>query len=159
MISRSLIRSIYKLIAPHRRVRSRMIAKRIIGHLKTSNFEILKKHASKYTWSNDTKNEMDRPTMLWILLQACNPSTRVGLSELKTDLRNANSAKFKHDVKKLTDYMRSKSEKLKKKDRLMKITNLTYLTLFTLSLILILHLTYAKNARLGKLEELNLLIK
>ena len=98
-----------------RRVRSRMIAKRVIGHLKTLDFEILKNNASKYTWSNDTKDEMNGPTIIWILLQACNPSTRVCIFELKTDLRNANSAKFKHDVKKLTDYMRSKFREIEEK--------------------------------------------
>jgi len=85
-----------------------MIAKRIFGHLKTADFEILKNQASKYTWTNDVKEEMDGPTMLWLLLQSCNPSTRVGISELKTDLRNASSSKFQHNVKKLTDFMSSK---------------------------------------------------
>ena len=98
-----------------RRVRSRMIARRIMGRLKTADFEILKNQASKYTWSNDEKEEMDGPTMLWLLLQACNPSTRVGVSELKTDLRNATSAKFQHDVKKLTDYMSSKFREIEEK--------------------------------------------
>jgi len=88
--------------ALYRRVCSRMIAKRIIGHLKTVDLEILKNQADKYTWSNAEKEEMDGPTILWLLLQACNPSTRVGVSELKTDLCNATSVKFKHNVKKLT---------------------------------------------------------
>ena len=95
-----------------RRVRSRMIVKRIIGRLKTADLEILKEQATKYTWSNDDKEEMDGSTMLWLLLQVCNPSTRVGLSELKTDLSNASSSKFQHDVKKLTDYMTSKYRKI-----------------------------------------------
>ena len=63
-----------------RRVRSRMIAKRIVGHLKTADFEILKNQSAKYTWYNDTKEEMDGPTILWLLLQASKPSTRVGVS-------------------------------------------------------------------------------
>ena len=99
----------------YRRVRSRMIAKRIVGHLKTADFENLKNHCEKYTWSNEDKEEMDGPTMLWLLLQACNPSTRVGVSELKTDLRNATSAKFQHDVKKLTDFMSSKYREIEEK--------------------------------------------
>ena len=98
-----------------RRVRSHMIAKRIIGHLKTADLEILKNQAAKYTWSNADKDELDGPTMLWLLLQACNPLTRVGVSELKTDLRNATSAKFQHDVKKLTDYMSSKCGEIEEK--------------------------------------------
>ena len=92
-----------------------MIAKRIIGHLKTADFEILKNHSAKYTWFNDDKEEMDGPTILWLLLQACNPSTRVGVSELKTYLRNATSAKFQHDAKKLTDYMSSKYREIEEK--------------------------------------------
>lgn len=36
-----------------RRVRSRMVAKQIIGHLKTADFEILKNQATKFTWSNE----------------------------------------------------------------------------------------------------------
>lgn len=98
-----------------RRVRSRMIAKRIMGHLKTADMEILKNQAELYTWSNANKEEMDGPMMLWLLLQACNPSTRVGISELKTDLRNATSAKFQHNVKKLTDFMSSKYREIEEK--------------------------------------------
>jgi len=89
------------LPALFRRVRSRMIAKRIIGHLITEDFEILKNQSAKYTWFNDDKEEMDGPTMLWLIIQVCNPSTRVGVSVLKTDLRKATSAKFEHDLKKL----------------------------------------------------------
>jgi len=99
----------------YRRVKSRMIAKRIVGHLKTADYEILKNQSEQYTWANDEKEEMDGPTMLWLLLQACNPSTRVGVSELKTDIRNANSAKFEHDVKKLTDYLSSKNREIEEK--------------------------------------------
>jgi len=98
-----------------RRVRSRMIAKRIVGHLKTADLEILKNQASQYTWANADKEEMDGPTMLWLLLQSCNPSTRVGISELKTDLRNATSSKFQHNVKKLTDYLSSKYREIEER--------------------------------------------
>ena len=98
-----------------KRVRSRMIAKRIIVHLKTVDLEILKNQAAKYTWSNADKDELDGPTMLWLLLQTCNPSTRIGVSELKTDLRNATSAKFQHDVKRLTDYLSSKYREIEEK--------------------------------------------
>jgi len=95
-----------------------MIAKRIIAHLKTADLEILKNQASKYTWANTNKEEMgDGPTMLWLLLQSCNPSTRVGISELRTDLRNASSSKFQHNVKKLTTYMSSKYRKIEVRDQ------------------------------------------
>ena len=58
---------------------------------------------------------MDGPTILWILMQTCNPSTRVGVSELKEELRSATSAKFNHDIQKLTDFMSSKYREIKDK--------------------------------------------
>ena len=76
------------------RVRSRMIAKRIMNYLKSSDLEVLRNRQRQYTWSGNGIDEHDGPTILWILLQTCNPSTRVGVSELKEDLRQATSAKF-----------------------------------------------------------------
>ena len=99
----------------YRRVRSRMIAKRIIGYLKLSDWENLKNKSSKYTWAGQDDEEMDGPTILWILMQTCNPSTRVGVSELKEELRSATSAKFNHDIQKLTDFMSSKYREIKEK--------------------------------------------
>jgi len=68
-----------------RRVRSRMIAKRIVAYLKTADYEVLKNKAQQFTWSGQGEEEIDGPTILWILLQICNPSTRVGVAELKED--------------------------------------------------------------------------
>ena len=99
----------------YRSVRSRMIAKRIIGYLKLTDWENLKNKSSKYTWSGHGDEEMDGPTILWILMQTYNPSTRVGVSELKEELRSATSAKFGHDIQKLTDFMSSKYRKIKEK--------------------------------------------
>ena len=53
----------------YRKVRSRMIAKRIIGYLKLSDWENLKNKASKYTWSGLGDDKMDAPTILWFLMQ------------------------------------------------------------------------------------------
>ena len=92
----------------YRRVKSRMIAKRVLGYLKMYDFETLKNKADMYTWTSPELDEFDGPTIIWILLQECNPSTRVGVSELKEDLRKATSSKFQHNVRKLTDYMGSK---------------------------------------------------
>ena len=99
----------------YRRVRSRMIAKRIIGYLKLSDWEHLKNKSSKFTWSGHGDEEMDGPTILWVLLQTCNPSTRVGVSELKEDIRGATSAKFGHDIQKLTDFVSSKYREIREK--------------------------------------------
>ena len=51
----------------YRRVRSRMIAKRIIVYLKLSDWENLKNKSSKYTWSGQGDEDMDGPTILRIL--------------------------------------------------------------------------------------------
>jgi len=99
----------------YRRVKSRMIAKRILGRLKAADYKILKNKETQYKWTGNDKVEYDGPTILWILLQSCNPSTRVGVSELKSDLRTATSAKFKHNVKDLTDYMSSKFREIREK--------------------------------------------
>ena len=48
-------------------------------------------------------------------MQTCDPSTRVGVSELKEELRSATSAKFNHDIQNLTDYMSSKYCEIKEK--------------------------------------------
>ena len=99
----------------YRRVKSRMIAKRILGRLKAADYKILKNKESKYKWKGNGKVEYDGPTILWLLLQSSNPSTRVGVSELKTDLREATSAMFKHNVKDLTDHMSSKYREITEK--------------------------------------------
>ena len=92
-----------------------MIAKRIVGYLKTADYEVLKNKSKQFTWSGHGDEEIDGPTLRWLLLQMCNPSTRVGVAELKDDLRKATSAKFQHNVKELTDYMSSKYRNIQEK--------------------------------------------
>ena len=92
----------------YRRVRSRMIAKSIVGYLKVADYEVLKNKAKQFTWSGHGDEEIDGPTILWTLLQTCNPSPRIGVAELKDDLRKATSAKFQNNVETLMDYMSSK---------------------------------------------------
>ena len=57
-----------------------MIAKKIIGYLKTVDYEVLKNKASQFKWTGHGEGEIDGPAILWILLQICNPSTRVGVA-------------------------------------------------------------------------------
>jgi len=96
-------------VAPfYRRVRSEMIASRIMGYLKPSDFDILKNEESKYLWTGNGIEAYGGPTILWILFGISNPLTRVGVSELNADISNAASEKFKHNVRELTDYLSSK---------------------------------------------------
>ena len=78
--------NVHHTLAFYIRVRSRMIAKRIIGYLKAADYEVLKNKAKQFTWLGHRDEEIDGPTILWILLQICNPSTQVGVAELKDDL-------------------------------------------------------------------------
>ena len=83
-----------------------MIATRIMGYLKQLDFEILKNKESKYLGLG--MEAYDGPTILWILFGISNTLTRVEVSELKADIKNATSEEFKYNVRDLTDYLSSK---------------------------------------------------
>ena len=67
------------------RVRSKMIAKRLENSLTMSSWKTLFSKRKKFTWANtnDTAS-YDVSMMLQILVSGANPSTRVGVSDLKT---------------------------------------------------------------------------
>jgi hypothetical protein len=98
-----------------KRVKSGMIAERIKGYLKLPDWENLQNDSDDFTWTGTYGIEHDGPTMLWHLLRRCNPSTRVGVSGLKTMLRDTRSPQFKHDVVKMTDFMQKKYKKILEK--------------------------------------------
>ena len=53
----------------------------------------------KFSWTDATEtNHFDGPTMLWILLTKINPSVRVGISSLKTNLSNVTMPIYTHDI-------------------------------------------------------------
>ena len=52
---------------------------------------------------------------LTFFARRCNPSTRVGVSGLKTMLRDTQSPQFKHDVVKMTDFMQKQYKKILEK--------------------------------------------
>ena len=68
------------------RVKSGMIAERIKGYLKLSDWENLHNNTVDYAWKGSYGIENDEPTMLYHLLRQCNPSTCVGVSNIKTQL-------------------------------------------------------------------------
>ena len=89
-----------------RRTRSVMIAKRIENSLSKASLKSLMLEKLKFIWTDTNGTEhLDGPTMLWILLAKINPSVRVGISSLKTNLTNATMPMYKHDVVELLDYM------------------------------------------------------
>ena len=74
----------------YRRSRSRMIAKRLQNSLTATSWTTLFSKRKHFTWTaaNGTVS-YDGPTMLFIIVSGINPSTQVGVSDLKTNLRQA----------------------------------------------------------------------
>ena len=72
----------------HARVRINMIGLRIIGSLTTKGFDTLNLNKSLYTWV-DVNGQVyyDGCVILYLILQHCNPSTRVRVSDLKQTIR------------------------------------------------------------------------
>ena len=90
----------------YRRSRSRMIAKRLQNSLTATSWTTLFSKRKHFTWTaaNGTVS-YDGPTMLFIIVSGINPSTRVGVSDLKTNLRQAKLASFQYHVIDMTDKM------------------------------------------------------
>ena len=64
------------LEAFYNRVKTKMIAKRIRGYLKKDDIEVLKTSRDTISWKGTSGIvEEDGPTMLWLFLNQCNPST------------------------------------------------------------------------------------
>ena len=100
----------------HNRVKSAMIAKRIEASLDKNSLKSLLIHKAKYQWTetNGIVNN-DGPTMLYLLLTKINPSVRVGISTLKTNLATASLPKFNHSVDQLFDFMETQYKEIKAK--------------------------------------------
>ena len=98
--------------APHiprfyRRVRVGMIAKRIEGSLDEASMKTLKIKKREFSWTNPTTGaiELDGPTMLQIIIQGINPTTRVGVSDFKKSIQNCKLSMFDNNVKDMLDDM------------------------------------------------------
>ena len=92
-----------------RRVRSRMIAKRLQGIISSDSWASLLQYEHEFSWeSQNGDQEFDGPTMLKLLITSVNPSTRVGVDDIKKEIQNARLAKYNHDVKKMLDDMNRK---------------------------------------------------
>jgi len=89
-----------------RQVRSKMIAKRIESSLSSASWKVLFGKRKHFTWmgSNGIAS-YDGPTMLQIIISTVNPSTRVGISDLKVSIRTARLVQVQWDVVALCDKM------------------------------------------------------
>lgn len=90
----------------HSRVRINMIGLRIIGSLTTKGFDSLNINKSQYIWTDaQGQSYYDGCVILFLILQHCNPSTRVGVSDLKQTIRACTLPKFNHNVTEMTNKM------------------------------------------------------
>ena len=76
-----------------------MIGRRIWNSLTQTAQTNLQQHMKKVLWKSDTGEDFfDGPTMLMIIVQAINPSTRVGVTTLKDQIRAINLPGHQHNV-------------------------------------------------------------
>ena len=88
----------------YRRVRSKMIAKRIENSLTPASWKTLFSKRKHFTWTSTAGNAgYDGPTMLHILIAGVNPSTRVGVSDLKSIIRSTKLVQFQYNVVEMCD--------------------------------------------------------
>ena len=98
----------------YRRARSTMIAKRIKATLDKASMKSLNLEKAKFQWKEaNGAIQNDGPTMLFIILTKVNPSVRVGISSLKSNLMTATMPKFQHNVIKMLDYMSAQMVKIR----------------------------------------------
>ena len=83
-----------------------MIGLRIVRSLTAKGFDSLNLNKCLYIWT-DTAQETyyDGLVILFLVLQHCNPSTRVGVSHLKETIRNCTAANFNHNMVEMTNKM------------------------------------------------------
>ena len=88
------------------RVRSKMIAKRLQHSIDAASWETLIQHQHEFAWRNAKGNlDYDGPTMLKLMLSVINPSTRVGVKELRRKLRTTRLSQFRHNVQDMLENM------------------------------------------------------
>lgn len=99
----------------HRRQRAIMIAKRIKASLDSPSKSLLFLDKDKFQWhGTDGTTNNDGPTMLFILLAKVNPSARIGMPSLKTNLITV-ALQFQYNVNDMLDYMQQQMIEIKAK--------------------------------------------
>ena len=76
-----------------------MIAKCIKNSLYSASFKTLFSKRKHFTWTNVSSTaSYDGPTILHLLISSVNPSTRVGVSDLKSLIRSARLMQFQYSI-------------------------------------------------------------
>ena len=92
------------------RVRSKMIDKRIESSLSSASWNVLFGKRKYFTWtSSNGVASYDGPTMFQLIIFSVNPSTRVGISDLKVYIRTARLVQVQWDVIALYEKMTADS--------------------------------------------------
>jgi len=90
----------------YRWVLYRIIAKRIESSLSPSSWKVLFGKRKHFTWIGvDGVSSFDGPRMLKLIIMTINPSTRVGILDLKSDIQNACLWQFQWNVTDTCDKM------------------------------------------------------
>jgi len=98
----------------YHRVRAGMIRKRIEGSLDDASFKTLMLKKKDFCWTNPTTGSIDHdePTMLQIIINGINPTTRVGVSDFKKAVQNAKLSTSSNNVKDMLDDMTSNYQEI-----------------------------------------------
>jgi len=91
-----------------------MIRKRIEGSLDDASFKTLMLKKKDFCWTNPTTGSIDHdePTMLQIIINGINPTTRVGVSDFKKAVQNAKLSTSSNNVKDMLDDMTSNYQEI-----------------------------------------------
>ena len=89
-----------------KRVKSEMISKYLEGCLSKSALKQLSLRKDEYTWTDSSReNIVDGPTMLKVVVDTVNPSTRVGVGNLMEEIEQATMAKYDENIDELLKHM------------------------------------------------------
>lgn len=97
----------------HDRVRANMIGQRILGSLNRNSLKQLKSKKRQYQWTSSTGETFyDGPTMLQICIEIVRPSTRVGVTSLKDQIRACKLSNFGNNVHEMLNNISSLKEQI-----------------------------------------------
>ena len=97
------------------RVRSQMIAKKVLVSIDSVTHKILFTKKNDFSWKDTGGTEdfiYDGPTILFILLKSVSPTTIVGVDGLKDLIRNERLETFNHKVNDLLSDIQSNYNKI-----------------------------------------------
>ena len=91
----------------YKRVRSKMISQRLQGRLDAESWATLMTEREKFSWFEQTGEVFyEGGTMMKLIMDTCNPQTKVGVQNLRDKIAQAKSADFGHDVGKMMTYIK-----------------------------------------------------